>query len=142
MLSEKAKNIVKATTPIIEEKGIEIAQRMYDILFMQHPELKKLFANAPKTQPAILAQAILAYCNNIDKLDVLTAAIEEITNKHVATQVKAEHYPLVGNAILQAIQDVVGSAATPEVLEGWAEAYQFLADVLIQIEAKKYASLS
>ncbi|ALG67126.1 globin domain-containing protein [Beggiatoa leptomitoformis] len=141
MLSENAKAIVKATTPVLREKAVEIATRMYDILFTQHPELKLLFVNAPQAQPTVLAQAIIAYCNNIDNLGALTGAIGKITDKHVVTQVKAEHYPLVGAALLQAIRDVLGSAATPEIINGWAEAYQFLADVLIKIEQEKYAKL-
>jgi hemoglobin-like flavoprotein len=53
--------------------------------------------------------------------------------------VKAEHYPLVANALLPAIRDVLGDAATDEVLGAWGEAYWALADILIGKEEVLYA---
>ena len=148
MLSGSAKAIVKATTPILEEKGISIASRMYEILFHRHPELQALFANTHQEQPTILAQAIIVYCQNIENLDsftqaiALTKAVDKISSAHVKAQVKAEHYPLVGEALLQAMQELLGAEATPEVLAGWQEAYEYLATLLIRVESEKYAKLT
>ena len=59
--------------------------------------------------------------------------------RHVETGVKAEHYPLVAEALLPAIRDVVGAdVATDEVLAAWGEAYWMLADILIAAEAQAY----
>jgi len=44
----------------------------------------------------------------------------------------------VGEALLGAFRDVLGEAATDEVLGAWAEAYAFLADVLMQRERDLY----
>ncbi len=144
-LSHNAKAIIKATTPFLEEKGIAVARRMYEILFERHPELKQLFANTHHDQPTVLAQAIIVYCNNIDSLDsftqaiALTKAVDKISTAHVNAHVKPEHYPLVGAALLQAIQDILGDAATPEILAGWQEAYTHLASILVRAETEKYA---
>lgn len=48
---------------------------------------------------------------------------EVMAQKHVRTQVKPEHYPMVGVSLLQAIKDVLGDAATDDVIEAWKEAY-------------------
>ena len=39
---------------------------------------------------------------------------------------------------LPAIRDVLGEAATDQVLEAWGEAYGFLADILIGRETSLY----
>ena len=52
---------------------------------------------------------------------------------------KPEHYPHVAAALLPAIKDVLGDAATDQVLGAWGEAYWFLADILIGKEAALYA---
>jgi nitric oxide dioxygenase len=96
-------------------------------------------AQASGEQPKRLAAAILAFAQNVDKLDVLESAIERIAARHIETHIKAEHYPAVANALLPAIRDVLGDAATDEVLGAWGEAYWFLADVLIGREAEMYA---
>ena len=47
----------------------------------------------------------------------------------------------MANALLPAIRDVLGEAATDEVLAAWGEAYWFLADILIGKEAERYRAL-
>lgn len=89
-------------------------------------------------QPARLAEAVCAYAQNIDNLDALKGPLEHIAHKHTNTRVIAEQYPVIGACLLQAIKDVLGDAATPEVMTAWGEAYNFLADVLIKREREIY----
>jgi nitric oxide dioxygenase len=140
-LSPETIAIVKATAPVLQQHGVAITTRMYERLFVD-PAIKALFdqaAQASGEQPKRLAAAILAFAQNVDKLDVLESAIERIAARHIETHIKAEHYPAVANALLPAIRDVLGDAATDEVLGAWGEAYWFLADVLIGREAEMYA---
>nr|WP_318656189.1 globin domain-containing protein [Roseomonas sp. SXEYE001] len=90
------------------------------------------------SQPKALAMAVLAYAQNIDNLGVLSAAVERIAQKHVGLNILPEHYPYVAEALLGAIKDVLGEAATPEILDAWGEAYWFLADILIGRERQIY----
>lgn len=139
--SEQAMTIVKATAPAIEKHGVAITTAMYKRLF-QNKEVEALFDRAAQDsgeQPRRLANAILAYAKNIDKLAALTAAVERMVQRHVETGVKAEHYPFVAAALLPAIRDVLGAdVATDEVLAAWGEAYWMLADILIAAEAQAY----
>ena len=116
---------------------------MYERLFTD-PDVKAMFDQAAQEsgeQPKRLAGAILAYAQNIDKLEALTAPVMRMAARHVETGVKAEHYPLVANALLPAIRDVLGDAATDEVLGAWGEAYWALADILIAKEEVLYAEV-
>ena len=63
-----------------------------------------------------------------------------MARRHVETHVRPEHYPIVAENLLGAIKDVLGDAATEDVLEAWGEAYWYLADVLIAKEAELYAA--
>jgi nitric oxide dioxygenase len=89
-------------------------------------------------QPAALAGAVLAYAAHIDRLDEIAGALPRIIHKHVALGVQPEHYPIVGQCLLQAIREVLGAAATDEIIAAWGEAYQALADLLIAAEAQLY----
>lgn len=62
-----------------------------------------------------------------------------MAERHVQSKVRAEHYPAVAAALLPAIRDVLGEAATDEVLAAWGETYWFLADILIAKEKALYA---
>lgn len=140
-LSEAAVRTVKATAPALVKHGVEITTRMYERLFVD-PEIKAFFdqsAQASGEQPRRLAAAIVLFAQNVDNLPALTAAVEAMALKHVRSHVKAKHYPAVAEALLPAIRDVLGEAATDEILEGWGEAYWFLAEILIAREAQLYA---
>lgn len=141
-LSEETIAIVKATAPALQQHGLAITQAMYKRLFVNE-EIKALFDMAAQEsgeQPKRLAAAILAYAQNIDKLQNLTAPVMRMAARHVETGVKPEHYPYVAEALLPAIRDVLGEAATDEVLGAWGEAYWFLADILIGKEKDLYAA--
>lgn len=139
-LSPETIAIVKSTAPALQRHGVEITTRMYERLFVD-PEVKALFdaaAQASGEQPRRLAAAILAFAQNVDKLEALTGAVDRMAARHVATHVRPEHYPQVAAALLPAIKDVLGEAATDEVLGAWGEAYGMLADILVAREAELY----
>jgi len=140
-LTDQTIAIVKATVPALEVHGLEITRRMYARMF-QNAAIRDLFNQSHHgetgSQPKALANAVLAYAQNIDNLGVLAAAVERIAQKHVGLNILPEHYPYVAEALLGAIEDVLGEAATPEILDAWGEAYWFLADVLIGRERQIY----
>jgi len=135
--------IVKATTPALEKHGVEITTAMYARLF-ENADVAAMFDRAAQDsgeQPRRLAGAILAYARNIDKLGNLGPAVQRMVARHVQTGVKAQHYPLVAEALLPAIRDVLGAdVATDAVLAAWGEAYWMLADILIAAETEAYAA--
>jgi hemoglobin-like flavoprotein len=136
--------LIKATAPALREHGLAITKRMYERLFI-NDEIKALFDHAAQEsgeQPKRLAAAILAYAENIDKLQNLTAPVMRMAARHVETGVKPQHYPYVADALLPAIRDVLGDAATDEIIDAWGQAYWFLADVLIGKETALYAETS
>jgi len=139
-MTEETKAIIKATAPVLKEHGEAITQEMYKIMFNNHPEIQPLFKDQSPDQHKKLANAVYAYAANIDQLDKLGKGIETMVNAHVKTNVQPEHYPIVGASLLEAIKNVLGDAATDEIINAWAEAYQFLADVLIAKEAEAYAA--
>ncbi|MBH8560821.1 bacitracin resistance protein BacA [Nostoc sp. CENA67] len=141
MVSQKTIDIVKSTAPVLKKNGQQITTRMYEIMFHNHPEIKEQFdmsAQANGSQPAKLASAVYSYATQIDNLPALTSMVEKIAHRHVDTHVLPEQYPIVGESLLQAIKDVLGEAATEEVMAAWTEAYQALSEVFINREDNIY----
>lgn len=139
-LSPETVAIIKSTAPALQQHGLEITTRMYQRLFVD-ADIKKLFDEAKQKsgeQPKRLAAAILAFANNVDKLEAIDGAVNNICARHVKTHIKAEHYPAVANALLPAIKDVLGDMATDEVLAAWGQAYWYLADLMIGREKLLY----
>jgi nitric oxide dioxygenase len=140
MLTEKTVEIVKASAPVLAERGLDVTQRMYDLLFTNNPEILPLFNRTNQTsqvQPLALARSVVAYAANIDNLGALASAVELIANKHASLGVKPEHYGIVGVHLIQALRDVL--EIDEEQVAAWSEAYGFLAEILVKAEGKLYA---
>ncbi|MCG6154592.1 NO-inducible flavohemoprotein [Rubinisphaera margarita] len=141
MLTPQTIEIVKATAPAVAEHAETITRHFYQRMFTANPEVKAYFNPAHQqagTQQRALAGAIIAYAVNIENLQALGPAVELIAQKHCSLGIQAEHYPIVGENLLAAIKDVLGDAATDEVLAAWGEAYGFLAEIFIQRELEIY----
>lgn len=143
MLSEKTIEIIKSTVPVLEIYGTAITRRFYERMFKAHPELLNIFNHANQKQgrqQTALANAVYAAAQNIDKLETILPVVKGIAHKHRSLGILPEHYPIVGEHLLGAIGEVLGAAATEEILEAWKEAYGVIANVFIGIEANMYAA--
>ena len=141
MLSEKTVSIVKSTAPVLQEHGETLTKHFYKRMFKHNPEVAPFFNPAHQTagkQQRALAGAIAAYAANIDNLAVLGGAVELIAQKHASLMIKPEHYPIVGENLLASIREVLGKAATDDIINAWEDAYSFLADILIGREKQIY----
>ncbi|CEP62634.1 flavohemoglobin LALA0_S06e00188g [Lachancea lanzarotensis] len=141
MLSEQTRSIVKATVPVLEQHGTTITSVFYKNMLSNHKELLNIFNKTNQSrglQPTALATTVLAAAKNIDNLEVLLPHVVQIGHKHRALQVLPEHYPIVGENLLGAIKEVLGDAATDDIINAWAEAYGAIAQVFIDVEAGLY----
>ena len=142
MLSDTQRKIIKATVPALRAHGEAITRTFYDTMLRAHPELLNYFNPANQRgeggQARSLAASVLAYAANIDHLGNLGGMVERIATKHVSLEIQPEHYPIVGQYLLSAIAEVLGEAATPEIVDAWAAAYGQLADIMIGREQAIY----
>ena len=116
MLNQNTIDIIKSTVPVLREHGVEITTTFYKRMFENNPEVKAMFNMAKQEsgeQPKALAMAVLAAAQNIDNLEAILPAVQKMCKAHV-------------------------NAATEEVLNAWAEAYEVIAKVFIQIEKDMY----
>ncbi|BCJ87251.1 NO-inducible flavohemoprotein [Effusibacillus dendaii] len=141
MLSSETIQIIKSTVPVLQVHGNAITTRFYQLLFTNHPELLNVFNHANQKQgrqQTALANAVYAAAANIDNLEAILPVVKQIAHKHRSLGIKPEQYPIVGENLLAAIKDVLGDAATDEIIQAWAEAYNVIADAFISVEHDLY----
>lgn len=140
-MDARVRELVKATIPVLKEHGVALTTYFYQRMFRGNPELTQLFNRSHSEsgkQATALAMSVLAYAENIDDPSVLAPVITLIANKHASIGIRAEHYPIVGKHLLASIKEVLGEAASDELINAWGVAYGVLADVLIEAEGKLY----
>src|SRR5690606_22237682 len=141
MLAAHTREIIKSTAPVLAEHGETITQHFYKRMFREEPDLKNIFNQAHQAagdQPRALSNAVYAYALNIDQPEVLAPAIKRITHKHASLQITPDQYQIVGHHLLASIKEVLGDAATDEILKAWEEAYGELARILTDTEEELY----
>ncbi|MBW8349855.1 NO-inducible flavohemoprotein [Bacillus sp. IITD106] len=140
-LSQRTIEIIKSTVPALEVHGVQITSVFYKNMFSNHPELLNIFNHANQSQgrqQTALANMVYVAAKHIDQLENILPAVQQVAYKHRGLGVKPEHYPIVGNFLLKAIKEVLGDAATDEILEAWKEAYGVIAQVFIDLEDDLY----
>ena len=141
MLTKEQIELVKTTVPVLREHGVALISHFYKRMLSHNPELMQVFNMGHQRagfQQQALAGSVLAYAENIENLPALLGAVAHIANKHVSVGIRAEHYPIVGKHLIASIKEVLGDAATPELIDAWTAAYMQLADVLIGAEKAIY----
>lgn len=136
-LTPEQVQIVRSTVPVLKEHGNDITTHFYKTLLDDIPELHNVFNTANQAngfQPRALAGSLYAYAANIDDLGALSPALEKICQKHASLYVKPEHYKIVGEYLLRAMGDILGSALTKDILDAWEAAYWQLANIMIAKE--------
>ena len=115
---------------------------MYDKFLAKYPELRPMFAFAPKDQPVLIAEALSAYAVNIENLSIFQPALNTIAESHLRMMVKPEHYLMLGPVLIECIEDVLGDRATLEFIDAIREAYKYLSDYLIDMESDMYEEVN
>ncbi|GGO83134.1 flavohemoprotein [Marinobacterium nitratireducens] len=141
MLSRQQIETVQSTLPLLESAGSALTEHFYARMFRDNPELKDIFNLSHQQsgqQPVALFNAILAYARYLDNPSVLAQAVERIAQKHTGFQIRPEQYDIVGHHLLETIRELAPDAATPEVLDAWAQAYGQLAAIFIGREEEIY----
>jgi len=135
------KELIKATIPILRASGEDLTNYFYKRMFTHHPELRNMFNmgnQANGRQKSALANAVLAYAENIDDPSVLIGVLKGIGTKHRSLNIQPDQYKIVGTQLIASIGEVVGEAATPEILDAWTVAFYQLAQIMIDIEKEMY----
>lgn len=141
MIKPETVKVIKSTLPVLQQHGETLTSLFYTRMFENNPEVKMFFNQAHQhigTQQRALAAAICAYAEHIETPEKLSEAVELIAQKHASLGIKAEHYPIVGANLIGAIKELLGDAATDEIISAWEEAYTALVTIFVNREQAIY----
>lgn len=140
MLTAQDRATITATIPLLEREADVLATHFYNLLLARHPQLLPWFdpvGLASGEIPRALARGMLLYARHINVLERLSDHLSILVNRHVALQVRPEHYRLARESLLEAMAQVFGARqANAVVMQAWAAAYDQLVDILITAQAQ------
>jgi len=109
----------------------QAATIFYDRLFEVAPSVKAMFPSDLTEQRKKLMATLAVVVNGLSNLESILPAASALAIRHVSYGAKAEHYPVVGAALLWTLEKGLGHAWTPEVAAAWTAAYGTLSGYMI-----------
>src|SRR6516225_3361815 len=113
--------------PISEQAAV----LFYDRLFEIAPSVRAMFPHDMTEQRRKLMATLAIVVNGLSNLEMILPAASSLATRHVAYGAKAEHYPVVGEALLWTLEKGLGAEWTSDVAEAWTAAYETLSGFMI-----------
>ena len=131
---------VRASFALVVPIKEATADLFYGRLFEIAPQARALFPDDLSEQKRKLMAMIATAVGGLNKLDALAPTVKALGARHVAYGAEAEHYAVVGEALLWTLERGLGEAFTPEVRQSWTKVYGTLA-ALMQAGAAEVVEL-
>lgn len=128
--SEQATLVRDSWNQLIPIAG-QAAGLFYGKLFELDASLKLMFEGDMTEQGAKLMRMIGIAVDNLDRLDEVVPAVQELGVKHLGYGVKNSQYDTVGEALLWTLGQGLGDAFTKEVMVAWMDVYGLLANTMM-----------
>ncbi|OKH26707.1 hypothetical protein NIES593_01265 [Hydrococcus rivularis NIES-593] len=126
-------DVLEKSFNLVEPHANEFAASFYETLFTDCPEAKPLFANTDmEKQQQKLIMSLVYVVTNLRYPQELTKVLREMGEKHATYGAKAEHYPIVGAALLKTLEAYLGADWTPEVKQAWTDAYEEISYLMLE----------
>jgi hemoglobin-like flavoprotein len=113
-------------------QGDALADRFYARLFAGNPELRSMFPSDMTEQKeklfATLAEVVAHLHDPVSSI----RALDELGREHATFGARAEHYPIVCDALARALAEVSGNGWSDELDRDWRGALQLLSAIMIE----------
>jgi hemoglobin-like flavoprotein len=117
----------------IEPQADDFATSFYQILFHKYPKVQSLFSETDmEKQKDKLIQSLQMVMGNVNNPEAFTSILKNLGKRHVAYGAVLTDYPLIGDALLQALEKHLGKDWTDEVKQTWTLAYQTIAETMAE----------
>ncbi|KOS67870.1 hypothetical protein AEA09_04415 [Lysinibacillus contaminans] len=144
MLSLETINEIKKIASAISVNGEIIKKIFIEKLQKNVPELLHIFYQILQKSgrsKISLIDAVYSAAMQIEHIDRFVPAVMQVAHKHRSLGIQPEHYPIVGQHLVDSIQEALGNQATEAGIAALQLAFNRIADVFIQVEKELYQAV-
>ena len=132
-MTPEAIRLVRESWAQLEATRLDLAHAFYGNLFRIAPHARSLFDHIPPgVQEEKFADMLNEIVRVIDRPYQLLPQVALLGRRHMQYGVTAADYAPVGDALLMALEEKLGTAFTPRLHAAWREAYQMLAHTMVR----------
>ena len=116
-------------------KGNLLAKTFYALLFERYPALRRLFPEDMTRQEGKLLQMLAWLVTHLDRREETLRAVRELGRRHATYGVTREHYPLVRDTLIDAMQKTAGRDWNDEIAQDWRVSLDLIARHMLMASA-------
>jgi len=131
-MTEDQKILIRSSFARIAPEALAVAALFYGRLFTLDPTLQPLFKGDMQEQGRKLMSMIGVAVANLDNLEAIVPAVQQLGARHAGYGVPNESYTTVGAALLWTLEQGLGADYTPEMAQAWTDCYTTVAAVMQQ----------
>jgi len=131
-LTRDEAELVQHTWHSVLPVGDTFAELFYGRLFALDADLQRLFRDDMVEQGRNLTAMLSVASANISRPERISVALRQLGKRHAAYGVRPEHFALVEDALLFALEHALIDVFTAEVKAAWRAAYALLASMMLE----------
>jgi hemoglobin-like flavoprotein len=131
-MTEDQKTLIRSSFAQIAPNAQAVAALFYEQLFILDPTLRPLFKGDMAEQGRKLMGMIGVAVANLDNMEAIVPAVQQLGARHAGYGVPDESYATVGAALAWTLEQGLGPAYTPEMAKAWHDCYATVAAVMQQ----------
>ena len=125
-------DLVQDSFALIVPRLAEASAIFYQRLFALAPETRAMFKGDLAEQGRKLMQVLATIVRNLTDLGPLLDSVDYLAQRHVGYGVRDEHYALVGEALMETLQECLADSFTKRTERAWGYAYTILSGRMIR----------
>ena len=138
-MNDRQRDLVRYSFAKLPRNPEAVGLLFYSLLFKIDPDLRPLFRGDLKRQSAVFVTMLSSAVENLDRLDLVLAAVQELGRRHAGYGVKDDDYDKVETALLLTLAQALGADFTAEVRQAWLVCYRSLASAMKQAAGERSA---
>jgi len=127
---------LQASMNIMLADEVKFAKIFYDKAFALAPDVRALFRNNMTDQGRLLTHMLAGIVYSLSRPEHLKKGLEKLGKSHVNYGVKEEYYPIIKQAMIETIDEVLADNRTLKSMKAWNVALDFVIDTM---KEKAYA---
>lgn len=125
-------NTLRTTFEALAPQGEALVARFYELLFERAPETRALFqGSSMQEQQGKLLAALKLLVGAADKPDELLPVLHGLGRRHQDYGAQPAHYELVGETLLDVLEEFAGDLWSPEAHRAWRETLALVTEKML-----------
>jgi class 3 adenylate cyclase len=125
---------LQASLPIMLEDQDQFAKIFYDKVFEMAPGVRSLFRNNMTDQGRLLTHMLGGIVYALSRPEHLRSGLKRLGENHVNYGVREDHYPIIKEAMLYSIAEIMGERRTEKTLDAWNAALEYIIGAMLRWE--------